>query len=381
MSKLLDVNKIAYYIDMIEEFLLDHNWHCLKEYDSFSVWNLKNNPTFKTDIRLPINSNNEYADDIDLIEEAINKLAILFNSNFEFVLQSIINKKPITSFSKISFRVISNDVKKGNIPLDEGINLISSVKKFIENIAKATETRKTSFSSYKSKNIMDFMGSIQLGQTEIGSYVVNLHYPIQTIRSFDSVNNIQQSFSECVENDIELGLKTLTEIVMKNKYINDIATLVQKGISANLCDSLINLTGLSQNRNVEIILHNKEKKVSSFYFDKTRISLIKNISQKLHKDEFILDNFTVIGFVVDRHSLSGNLLEGGKISIKMFIVGKMRNIDIELDTKQYLIANDAVKLASQVSITGRLSIKKTNGILVNVSNIKIVEQKKLDFNK
>jgi hypothetical protein len=194
MSNLLDVNKIAYYIDMIKEFLSDHNWHCLKKYDSFSVWNLKNNPTFKTDIRLPINSNNEYADDIDLIEEAINKLAILFNSNFEFILQSIINKQPITSFSKISFRVISNDVKEGNIPLDEGINLISNVKNFIENIAKATETRKTSFPSYKSKNIIDFMGSIQLGQTEIGSYVVNLHYPIQTIRTFDSINNIQNIF-------------------------------------------------------------------------------------------------------------------------------------------------------------------------------------------
>jgi hypothetical protein len=175
MSNLLDVNKIAYYIDMIKEFLSDHNWHCLKKYDSFSVWNLKNNPTFKTDIRLPINSNNEYADDIDLIEEAI-------------------NKQPITSFSKISFRVISNDVKEGNIPLDEGINLISNVKNFIENIAKATETRKTSFPSYKSKNIIDFMGSIQLGQTEIGSYVVNLHYPIQTIRTFDSINNIQNIF-------------------------------------------------------------------------------------------------------------------------------------------------------------------------------------------
>jgi hypothetical protein len=184
-----------------------------------------------------------------------------------------------------------------------------------------------------------------------------------------------------VDNDIELGLKTLTEIVDENKYSNDIATLVQKGISSNLCDSLIDLTGLSQNRNVEIILHNKTKKVSSFYFDKTRVSLIKNISQKLHQDEFILDNFTVIGFVVDRHSLSGNLLEGGRISIKMHIIGKMRNIDIELNTKQYLIANDAVKLASQVSITGKLSIKKASGTLVNISDIKIVEQKKFDFNK
>lgn len=379
MSKLLDVNKIAYYIEMIEKFLSDHDWHRLKEYDTFSVWNLKENPTFKTDIRLPINSNNEYVDDIDLIEEAINKLAIIFNSNFEFILQSIINKQPINSVSKISFRVISDDVKKGNIPLDEGIDLITNVKKFIENIAKATETKKTRFTSYKSKDIIDFMGTIQLGQTEIGSYLVNLHYPISQTDTLDNINKVEQSFSECVDNDIEIGLRTLTEIVNEDKYINDIATLVKKGISANLCDSLIDLTGSSRNRDVEIILHNKTKKLTPFYFDKTKISLIEKISKKLYQDEFILDNFTVTGYVVDRHSLSGNLLEGGKISIKMSILYKMRNINIDLNTEQYYMANEAVKLACQISITGKLLIKKANGTLVNISDIKIVEQKEINF--
>lgn len=377
MSKLLDINHIAHIIPMMKDFLSYHDWHCLKEYSSFSVWNLKDNPTFKTDIRLPIKLSNEYADDLYLIEESINKLAVFFNSNPEFILQSIINKQPITNLSKISFRVIGDDVKKGKILLDEGINLIINVKKFVENIAKSTENKKPSFSNYKSKNVNDFLNSIQLGQTEIGSYIVNLHYPTLQTES----NDVKQAFPKCVDDEIEVGLNTLVEIVNENKYVNDIATLVQKGISANLCDTLIKLTGTTQNRNVEIILQNKIKKLTPFYFDKNRVSIIKNISEKLKKDEFDYENFTVIGFVVDRHSLSGNLYEGGKISIKMSILYKMRNIDIELNTEQYVIANEAVKLASQVSITGKLSVKKANGTLVNVSNIKIVGQDEINFDK
>lgn len=379
MSKLLDINKIAYYKQMIEKFLSDHDWHLLKKYDTFSVWNLKENPTFKTDIRLPIDYNNEYADNIDFIEEAINKLAIIFNSNFESIWQSIINEQTIDRVSKVSFRVISEDVKKGNIPLNEAINLIKNVKYFIENMAKATESKRASFTKYKSKDIIDFMESVQLGQTEIGSYIVNLYYPISQTDTFYNLNKVEQSFSECVDKDIEIGLKALTEIVNENKYINDIATLVQKGISANLCDSLINLTGLSQNRDVEIILHNKTKKLTPFYFDKTRISLIKEISKNLSKDEFILNNFTVTGYVVDRYSPSGNLFEGGKITIKMTIFNKKRNIDIDLNSEQYYQANEAVELASQISITGKLLIKKAAGTLVNISDIKIIEQKKINF--
>ncbi|VEH66664.1 Uncharacterised protein [Rodentibacter pneumotropicus] len=91
MSILAGIN-LQTFIPLFEEFLTKQGWVRLKELEAFSIWNIEENPSFNTDIRVLNLKSSDYVDDIEFTEAAIEKLASYFSSSKELITQTILDK-------------------------------------------------------------------------------------------------------------------------------------------------------------------------------------------------------------------------------------------------------------------------------------------------
>lgn len=376
MSILAGIN-LQTFIPLFEEFLTKQGWVRLKELEAFSIWNIKENPSFNTDIRILNLKSSDYVDDIEFTEAAIEKLASYFSSSKELITQTILDKSNIIKQGKISFRVIANDVIDGKIAFKDGIELLKSSRSFIENFARSAQKKKAVFNGKKTTDVATFMDDVKLGQTQQGSYIVNIYYPIEQTPINEDLT--QTSFSECVSQNISSGLNALSAYLNQGDNApNDVGDFIQKGISTNLCESLIRLSGKNQHRDLEITIYNDtldDKQI--FTLAHSNIDKIKSISTQLQKEEYEFSHYEIIGKVIERHSLSGNNDEGGRITVKMEIYGRIRSINVELDTQQYKLANQAVDQGNMLRLIGALSIKKQRGEMTKLKKIDIFNNEKL----
>ena len=374
MNSFLRKSDIQTLIPKIKSYLVKQNWVQIKESETLSIWCA---PDKKTTVRI-INPNIQAEDSLEFIESTLEKLANYFKSSIELVLQAILNHQFPDKLGRMRFRVIADDVANGTIAFSEGIELLKSTRSFIENFVRSTQKKKAIFTGKKTTTVTNFMNEMQLGQTQKGSYVINVYYPIEQLSPSEDLT--QTSFAECVNQNITSGLAALSAYLNNEKNApKNPGDFIQKGISSNLCESLIRLSGKDHHRDVEVSLYDDQAndRKHTFLLKKSNITQIKYIAQKLAKDEFEFDKYEVIGKVIERHSLSGNNEEGGRITVKMEIYGRMRSINVELDPQNYKLANRAVNKNKQLRLLGKLRIKKGKGELIQPTNISILDDERL----
>lgn len=374
MNSLLEKSDIQTLIPKFTQYLESQHWRLLKDNGIVSIWG---SPENQISIRLP-NPNNTAEDDIEFTEIALSKLASYLKSSAELVLQAILDTKIPAKLGKISFRVIADDVENGKISFQDGIELFKSTKRFIEDFSKSAWKKSAVLTSYKPEYVIDFINNVKLGQTDHGSYIINVFYPIEQLSIEDDFS--QTSFSEIVSQNISSGLSALSSYLTKQPNAPQSAgDFIQKGISTNLCNTLVSFSGKYQHRDLEIILHSTEDGVSNqiFTLQNGQIEKIKHIAKKLAKDEYFFEKYEVIGKVIDRHSLSGNIEEGGKITVKMEVYGKSRNIYINLSPEEYKLANQATNEGKLLQLVGNLSIKKEKGEMSDLVTIRILDNEPL----
>jgi hypothetical protein len=79
----------------------------------------------------------------------------------------------------IKIKVIHEDVEKGSIPLNDGVLLFEKAKELLVSVVRSTYNKRKYFSGGNlPEEITEFIESMRLGQTEHGSYVVNLIAPM-----------------------------------------------------------------------------------------------------------------------------------------------------------------------------------------------------------
>lgn len=135
-------------------------------------------------------------------------------------------------------------------------------------MAKSAKTLKPKHTNYQSKEVKDFIDTLKLGQTEKGSFILNVIYPIEEPIDTSNTDLHPMSFAECVESRMVAALSNLNkQLKSKEKELGD---LVNSGVSADLCDALTAMTGLKENNDVEIKLHDSTQKPYIFYLKKNQ---------------------------------------------------------------------------------------------------------------
>lgn len=115
----------------------------------------------------------------------------------------------------ISIRVVHSDVNNGEIPFFDGVHIFVQAKNLVTSAARSLLTPQRGKYKGKSPDIVNrFFDNLILGQTEIGSYKLNVIAPIYK----EKINNTQgdycrEPFSRSVSNRIISSISKLNAVV------------------------------------------------------------------------------------------------------------------------------------------------------------------------
>jgi hypothetical protein len=289
----------------------------------------------------------------------------------------------LTNYSADILRVRVNTPKtvNGRIPFNDGIKFSHAVKKLIISATQATIKPEAYFEKQGSSSEVDrHLETLQMGH-EKGSYVLDVISPLpsQTTLNFGGkLSDISEPFSRRTMKQLARSLqivKNLAERVSsKEMDVEDFLEVVSEGVSANLCDAIVEIDKSGECRGVDIklswspILKIGNDVPTAIFLSRNIIPVIESAAQRLksiHKE-----NFELRGIVINLHRLPET--RTGKVTIKSNIDDKNRDVAVQLQDEDYEIAVQAHKEQSLIVCYGELSKEGKTFNLLNPRRIAIV---------
>jgi hypothetical protein len=244
----------------------------------------------------------------------------------------------------------------------------------------STFQKRRHYSGPRSLDAQNFISDLRLGQTEVGSYIVNIIAPLSKYLVNDS-NLESSSLSRAVLTNLSRGLVALDLAVKKyisSEEITVFEATINDGVSANLCDALIGISGQSKNRDFNISLklglsENYDQEIKFDHnFNADKISIIERASEYF-KGNYIIENYEVSGPVVRMDHESSE--EFGVIKVSTALVDGQKNVSIQLSIDSYWEAHSAHKAGESVVCKGDLHVSPRSANLLNPTGFRVIGTK------
>lgn len=356
-------------INQIKGYLVSGGWVEDGEIGSIAtVWHRPSIENSDFEILLP---------EDDSIKDYLDRVIDIFH-----VLSEFENKREISVLEEVlrfysdlvRVRVVHEDVANGTIPLEDGVLLIEKVRELISSATLSTLSRKKYFSGNRPQEAVDFIGKARLGQTEVGSYVVNVLLPIE--KPEPTLFELM-SFTRCVMTTLVKSLDALDAVVEQLKIDESMSLLedsIAEGVSANLCDALIGLSGDGKSRDVEISISLSRTEAgemdSHFKYSLTNSSIqyLEKASDYL-KENYVINDVTITGMVKKLDRVPGE--ESGVVSVLAFVGDRERSVSFDLGPKEYLDAIHAHENKQTVEYKGDVYISPRSAKLINGHDFRV----------
>ncbi|HEM8300840.1 TPA: hypothetical protein U2M43_001070 [Providencia stuartii] len=340
------------------------------------VW--RSNTFTRDEILQPIDTElSDYSNRVDDIIRVLSKTQ-------EKPLEKIISDINTISSDVISIRVIHDDVKNGEIPFHDGIDLFSQAKLLITSAARSLINPKNVKSGGKNnETVSKYFDTLKLSQTEIGSYIINIVAPIYFIDSKQD-DHCSEPFSRSVSSRIVDSVDRLNEAASEFSKTNNLKYFeesVSYGVNELLCSSIIGLSGSNKNRSIEISIKTSPY-VSDFNVKKTSVTIsadkipaiqeAKNyFSGVTSTEKYKLQGIVIKLYRKKPESNSGTITieEANEKSSK-----KPKRITVELPNDFYDQAIKAHEIKGTiVRLTGRLISTSRKSTLCDVTEFTLIE--------
>lgn len=282
------------------------------------------------------------------------------------------------SSNVISVRVIHADTKDGTIPINDGVLLISKAKDLLLSAAMSVHSKKRQFIGSSPSDVREYMDSLLLGQTDVGSYIVNVLAPLPDGLAAPEVVGERTALSQVVTQNLIAGLEALTSAsdqYEERQSLKVFDAAIQMGASANMCDALLGLSGTNGNRSFEIKvtaeigpMFTGETKV--FSFDAGHVEILSKASS-YYKDDYVLMGRQLTGFVKKLSRSQGD--NAGTVAIQCTIEEIERLVNVDLEGDDYHNAVLAHDRQSYVQCTGDVHVKSRSARLLNPHSFKVVD--------
>ncbi|WP_282268533.1 hypothetical protein [Stenotrophomonas sp. PS02298] len=277
----------------------------------------------------------------------------------------------------LTVRVKGEDTSEGLIPLRDGIVLIQKAKDLLVAAAMSLTAKKRHFQGRLADEMREYIDSVQLGQTEFGSYVINVVAPAKEFDLSEVASD--EGIASVLFQNLVAGVEALHTAtgasqgeVSRNAILLEQA--VKAGASINMCDSLLGFSGQSRSRSFELSLSVPQgglfpRRTCSFSFEQDRIAGLQ-AAIEYFRDDYVLRNRVVEGFV--KHLSRPTQDEHGKITLEAFVEGVERSVNIELGPHDYHLGISAHDNKRMVRCSGDLHVKPRGSVLLNPSNFGFV---------
>lgn len=277
----------------------------------------------------------------------------------------------------IKIRVVHDDVGDGSIPINDGVLLFDKARELLTSVVKATFKKSRYFGGGSvSAEITEYLDTLRFGQTEVGSYVVNLIAPVEQFSS-DYLGLVDVSLTRIVTTTLASSLTAIDESI--NQYKQTGSNLcfddaVIKGASANLCDALIGLSGESKQRNVNISItlskadnHNQDLPLVH-RFSSDLVPYLQKASD-YYKGTFDIADYKVTGTVTSlKHEDNDDV---GTVTVQSIVNDMLKSVSFELPLVEYWKAHQAHKQQYTVECIGDLHVTPRSAKLLNAKAFRV----------
>lgn len=358
--------------EQIEKYLLSMGWSMDGEVGKVaSIWH--NNDNQDAELLLPRHG---FALDYeDRLVDLLIELARFETKTYSQIIESIEN----LSADLVKVRVIHSDVGDGTIPLDDGVMLHERARDLMAAAALSTSTKKKHFVGARSPEASDYVSHLKLGQTEIGSYVINIISPIDMPETNQSTVDMT-SFSRMVTHTLASGLSALHTAANKytnTKEIGEFLPTIEKGASANMCEALLGFSGRNRQRSFTIsITPSLTQKMPrpdislEFSFQAESLPALEKAAE-FFKDNYVIKNKSILGHVKRLDRTPG--ASSGTVSVNCLVNDIEKNVLIELDELQYTDAIHAHEQKQLVTCNGDIHVSPRSARLINPAGFRVLK--------
>lgn len=287
----------------------------------------------------------------------------------------------------ITVRVVHSDTKDGTIPINDGVLLISKAKDMVSAAAQAVYAKRKQFFGATPKEARSYLDTLLLGQTEIGSYVVNLIAPnqansISDQSTGDLANVGVEGLGQAIAFSLVTGLEALEKAGAKYEMSGELKVFdaaVPSGASANLCDALLGFSGEKRNRAFELTVITAagpmfESEPRKFKFEGKQVEVLEKASN-YYKDDYVLLDRELTGYITKLVRPKDET--AGTITLDSFLGDVDRKIRVRLTGDDYHLAVFAHDKGQMVRVRGDVHIKPNTAELLNPKDLDVIEMEDL----
>ena len=235
------------------------------------------------------------------------------------------------------------DADDGSIPIDAGVEIVRQARDMLLAAACSINNPLPYYRASANKHASEYMRTVKLGQTEIGSFVVKLLAPVPPLLSpqeptldpswpgFDD-----EPWERLVTRRLVAALnasRNATEASVKAQSAFEDA--VEQGVSANLCEAVAGLVEQSQETEISVAwakTRPERELRSRIVFSRNDGAILKEAARtfRLRQPK---ENETLFGKVTNLHRDTTEI--SGKVTIKALVEGKLQSVTAVLDSSAY----------------------------------------------
>ena len=366
-------------VEQLQAYLLSKQWFEDGRIRSFAtIWHRHQDED--TEVVLPLSYVRDYQQRV--------RDALMAIASFEMRKVSDVIGDVKQLFSNvITVRVVHSDTEDGTIPINDGVLLISKARDLLSSAAQAVYAKRRHFSGPAPKDARDYLDTLLLGQTEIGSYVVNVIAPNQAsfvVEQAVAAPTITDAvpLSQAITLSLITGLAAFSKASTRYAEMGSLQAFddaVLSGVSANLCDALLGFSGEKRNRTFEITvtaaadpMFGSESR--KFEFDGTQVEVLEKVSG-YYKDDYVLPDRVVTGYITKLVRPKDET--AGTITLDSVLSDVERKIRVSLTGDDYHLAVIAHDIGEMVRVQGDVHIKSKNAVLLNPKNFGVIKMEDL----
>ena len=353
-----------------------------------SIWSLDNGSNGGYEILLPLRR--DFRDFVNRISEAVQTLEVAEQRSQLEILQEL----GTASADIVRVRVNPSDAANGSIPLDNGVSLFQRAREMMLAAACAAVEPRSQYQTRKPNRATEYLSKVHVGQTERGSYVVNLlsrvapnleaATPSSTenvttlfpTEPFDETDPFERQVTKQLAGALE-ATRTAAEYSAATGTIEHFNEAVAKGVSANLCEAIVGMNESGGENGLEIGLRwaparpvrgTSPLKVS---FPADTMPLIGEAA-RIFRQTPPREGFEVEGYVV-KLARRGDVGDEGIATVASFLEGNERLINVVLGGADYHRAVQAHDFGIRVVCYGHLTKRGGQFVLLNPREFTLLE--------
>jgi len=360
---------------LFSNYLKKYGWNNDGKYNEiFTIWH-RLEPD-QTEYELIVPENNQFKKNEETFFQIFENLAVYYNKSISLIIDDYLNSVN----DKVKLSIKSKTTQDGIIPLTDGVRLIENTKEMLVSSFLAIRKRKKNFMGPRPDSVNEVINNIQLGQTEEGSFVLNIFVPKYYYEDEDGrlIDSTEESFTRKALNVLENSVVDLVTKANEYQTNNDISifdSAYQSGVSSNLCNAISEISSNGKHDiNISISYNNgidKSEDIKSIDIKREFIPLINDV-REYYKKDLSEENYRITGYVTKLHQEPTE--EEGEITLTSIIEGKLKKVKMVLNPDNYLIAQEAHKTKQFLSCVGTINMKDRQTTLTDISSVLLVEE-------